>query len=307
VVRKGYLGTLAMGMLATVLATPCSAPLLTPVVTWSLSKPLAVTIAVCLVTGAGMALPYVLLTVLPGLLNRIPRAGNWMVHLKQAIGFMMLGFSVYLIFLFPPGWHRPLLYLCLLVGFCIWLGMATVHGATAGRRRYLARIVAVVLLVVGSVVFAVTSKTSPAADTEQAWVAELEDYQQQGRTVIVKFTANWCKNCLVLDKLIYKNQQFRDKLAETGTVLVIADWSYGDPAIKQTIYDLGGPGQALPFAAVFPGGDPEQPILLRGFYSLQDTLAALDEAARRAISTSVSHDGPPKRILQRDDHDRNYR
>ncbi len=291
VTRKGYLGVLGMGMLATVLATPCGAPLLGPVVAWSLGKTTMVMVVMFLIIGMGMALPYVLLTAFPTLLGRIPKSGNWMIRLKQAIGFAMLGFSIYLILLFPPGWWEPLFYFCLLLGFCVWLGMSVVNQTTQPLRRVLVRGVAIALVIAGSVGLSLTivPGTSVSADdtadvadgASEDWLTQLDNYKQQGQTVVVKFTANWCKNCAVLDKVIYKTQSFRDKLKETNARLIVADWSYGDEAIKQMIRKLGGSGQALPFAVVFPGSDPDNPILLRDFYSLEDVLDALDEAARR--------------------------
>jgi thiol:disulfide interchange protein len=288
VTRKGYIGALGMGMLATILATPCGAPLLGPVVAWAVGKTTMVMIAMFLIIGAGMALPYVLLTAFPTLLGRIPKSGNWMIRLKQAIGFAMLGFSVYLILLFPPGWWEPLLYYCLLLGFCVWLGMAVVNRTTQPLlRRILVRGVAIVLVIAGSVGLSLaivpgTISTADVADgANENWLTRLNDYKQQSHTIIVKFTANWCKNCAVLDKVIYKKQSFRDKLKETNARLIVADWSYSDEAIKQMIRKLGGPGQALPFAVVFPGSDPDNPILLRDFYSPEDVFNALDEAARR--------------------------
>jgi len=117
--------------------------------------------------------------------------------------------------------------------------------------------------------------------TGESWDSQRFHYLQQGRNVMVKFTANWCKNCAVLDKLIYKQKIFQDKLQQTDTSLVVADWSYDDPKIETMIRELGGEGQALPFAAVFPAKDPNHPILLRDFYSLQDAIAALEQAKNR--------------------------
>jgi len=282
VVRKGYLGALVMGMLATVLATPCGAPLLTPVLAWSLGKPLAVTIVVFLIIGAGMAVPYVLLTAFPRLLGRIPKGGNWMILLKHAIGFGMLAFCVYLILLFSPAWHSPLFYFCLLLGFCVWLGFTVVNYATPTKKRLLVRTIALILIIAGSwaLALSVAVKTEEPAEPAKHWLVQLEDYQQQKRSVIVKFTANWCKNCAVIDKIIYKNQVFKDKLSETKTTLVVADWSNEDADIERMLNELGG--KALPFAVVFPGGEPDNPIILRDFYSMEDVINALDKAYERS-------------------------
>lgn len=279
VVRQGVLGTVAMGMLTTVLATPCGAPLLTPVLAWSLAQPLAVTIGVFLIIGVGMAVPYVLLTAFPSLLNRVPRGGNWMIHLKHVIGFAMLGFTVYLLLLFPAGWRGPLLYYCLVLAFCVWLAFALVNRNSPPAKRWLARGVALIVVAVASVWLAQTPVNSAPVAVGTHWLDQVRDYQQQHRTVIVKFTANWCKNCQVLSKLVYDRQEFKDKLQQTHAALVVADWSDRDPQIDAMLKRFGTSG--IPFAAVFPGRDADHPILLRDMYTLEDALQALDDAARR--------------------------
>jgi thiol:disulfide interchange protein DsbD len=223
-----------------------------------------------------MAVPYVLLTAFPRLLGRIPKGGNWMILLKHAIGFGMLAFCVYLILLFSPVWHGPLFYFCLLLGFCVWLGLAVVNYATPTKKRLLVRTIALILLIAGSWALAVAVKTEKPGEAAKNWFAQLEDYQQQKRSVIVKFTANWCKNCTVIDKIIYKNPVFKDKLSETRTALVVADWSKEDADIERMLAKFGG--KALPFAVVFPGGEPDNPIILRDFYSMEDVINALDKA-----------------------------
>ncbi|MCP4708704.1 MAG: hypothetical protein GY869_08775 [Planctomycetes bacterium] len=278
--RQGYAGALGMGMLATVLATPCGAPLLGPVLAWSVVKPPVVTFVMFLIIGMGMAFPYVALTAFPRLMSRIPQAGNWMIRLKQAIGFAMLGFSVWIIFLFPVAWYKPLVYFCLVLGFCIWLGLSLGNPTVPVVKRYLARGIALVLVVASSVAFAMAPKVDKATSAEP-WHVQLARLQEQNQTVVVKFTANWCKNCAVLDKSIYKTDTFKNKLAETNTAFIVADWSYEDPSIKQVLVELGGPGQSLPFTAIYPGGDPEPPITLEAMYSMEDILGALDEAAKR--------------------------
>jgi thiol:disulfide interchange protein len=277
---KGYLSAMGMGMLATVLATPCGAPLLGGVLTWSLGKPLGVTMMVFMVIALGMALPYVLLTAWPGLLSRVPSAGSWMLRLKQAIGFAMLGFTVYLILLFPSPWIGPLLYYCVIMGICVWLALSLVNRNTPLVKRLVTRFVAVMLLAGASVLLMQTFDSAPPQDTTQSdlyWKDQLDGYQAQGKTVIVKFTANWCKNCATLDQLIYKTPTFKAALAAAAAELVVADFSYGDPQIKTMLTDLAGTSATLPFAAVFPG-DGDRPILLRDFYSLDNAISALQQA-----------------------------
>ncbi len=283
VVRGGYLGAFAMGMLATVLGTPCGAGLLSVILAWTASKPAVVTIIVFIIMGTGMGMPYVLLTSFPKLLNRMPRAGNWMLRLKQIMGFMMLGFSVWLLSLFPPVWQVPLLYFCVLMGFCVWMGFTAVNHSTPATKRTVVRFIALLLVVLGGLAMQkyVSSKEKEAdhsAVSTVKWYEQLANYKKQGRSVIVKFTANWCKNCAEVKHFVYDTPEFKKKLRDTNTALIIVDMSYGDARAKKMTQELGGPGQPLPFAVVFPGGRYDRPITLSGLYSLQDAMQALDKA-----------------------------
>ncbi len=111
----------------------------------------------------------------------------------------------------------------------------------------------------------------------QNWLAaRLVALHQEGRTVMVEFTADWCPNCKYVEQTVLKRQAFQDKLRQTGTELIIADWTQNDPAITEMLNRLGS--KSIPFAAIFPGKNPLQPIVLRDIYGLDAALAALDEA-----------------------------
>ncbi|MBN1845155.1 MAG: thioredoxin family protein [Sedimentisphaerales bacterium] len=281
VVRKGYVGALGMGILATLLATPCSAPLLGPVLAWSLAKPLAVTVGVFIMVGVGMAAPYVVLTAFPRLLRRLPKAGAWMVRLKQALGFVMLAVAAYLIFLFEPGWHVPLVMFCVVLALALWLGMQVVNFAAPAGRRRLARAAALLLVGLGGLYLYASVRTTPAADKEKFSLADLLAAHERGQGVFVEFTADWCPNCKYVEKTVLNRAAFRERLAATNTRLLIADWTRFDPDITRLLNELGS--KSIPFAAVFPGGiDYLEPIVLRDIYTLDTALQALDRTRPKA-------------------------
>jgi len=277
--RQGYLGVFAMGILTTILATPCGAPLLTPVLAWSLAKPLAVTVLVFMIIGASMALPYVLLTAFPSLLNRIPKAGNWMITLKELLGFAMLAFTVYLLLLFPPAKIGPLLYFCLALAFALWLVFHAVTPRTAAAWKFVARLAAVMVLGVASVLLYYDWK-SPAPDAASAraipWTQQRDSALEKNQVVVVKFTANWCKNCLYLDKTLYKTPAFQDYLRQHNVELVIADWSKPDAAIESALQTFNQ--LALPVAAIYHPAAPERPIVLTNLYTQQALIDAIEQA-----------------------------
>ena len=276
VVREGYLGAFGMGLLATLLATPCSAPLLGPVLTWSLSRPPAVTMMVFLVIGIGMAAPYMLLTAFPGLMNKVPKAGPWMIRLKQGLSIVMLGVSTYLVFLFPASWHLPLIVFCLILTFAIWLGWQVVGLSSTPTRKVWARGIALGVMVGGSVLSWqwVRPRDSgiEAAPFSQEKLLALHD---KSENVMVEFTADWCPNCKVVELTVLSREVFKRKLKETNTQLLIADWTEHDPLIKDLLAKLGS--HSIPFTAVFPGNDPLKPFVLRDIYTLDSILDVLEK------------------------------
>ncbi len=274
IVREGYLGALGMGVLATLLATPCSAPLLGPVLAWSLSKPTAITVLVFIVVGIGMSAPYVVLTAFPKLLQKIPKAGNWMIRLKEGLGFVMLGVAAYLIFLFPAKWQLPLIIFCLLMALAAWLGMRVVNYASSTKRKVWARGVALVILALGIGYVHQAVKETKASEYEEYSLAKLIEYNQQGQNVMVEFTADWCPNCKYVELTVLSRDKFKKQLAKTNTILMIADWTHKDPAITELLNELGS--KSIPFTAVFPGKDSMHPIVLRDIYTLDTVLDVLD-------------------------------
>ncbi len=279
--RKGYAGVFGMGMLATVLATPCGAPLMGSVLTWALQKPLPIMVLMFLLIGAGMAAPYVVLMAFPALLNRLPRSGNWMIRVKQIIGFAMIGFSIYLILLFQPQWRGALLYFCLILAFGVWLFFSVANHAMPAGKRWMTRLIAILIIAAGALWLA-QPKAAPADSGKPqpgAWKMQLQQHLDQGKTVVVKFTADSCKNCKVLKKIVYERQEFLDKLAQTDAVLIIADKTYGDPEADEAMRAFNQ--IALPFTLVYPAKDPGNPIPLRDMHSMDDILKTLDEAAAR--------------------------
>ena len=265
IVRRGYIGVFLMGILATILATPCGAPLLGPVLVWLVNKPVLVTVAVFLIIGVGMAAPYVALTAIPGLLNRVPRAGNWMLHLKRILGFAIMAYAGYLIGKFPSGWFIPLLYYCVLAAFCIWMGLNLVNFNTPSVKRYLVRAVALAILIAGALWLFETPKQSAAASDAAEVLTKLREYQQEQKTVVLKFTADWCSNCKVLEKRVYGTQEYRDKLTALNAVLLIADMTEKEPLLEDMLEQLAGPAQGLPLWPFFPGRPRTIPFYCRNY------------------------------------------
>ncbi len=276
IVREGYLGAFGMGVLATLLATPCSAPLLGPVLAWSLSKTMGITVMVFLVIGLGMAVPYVLLTAFPKLMNKIPKAGSWMIRLKQGLGFVMLGVSGFLIFLFPGEWQFPLVIFCVCLALGLWLAMQVVNAASPPNKRLAGRLCGLLVVVLGGWFVYSSVDTQITHSGNNFELAKLVELNQQGEHVMVEFTASWCLNCKVVEKTVLDRDEFKSELDRKNVTLMIADISnntYESAVINKLLKQLGS--ESIPFTAIFPGDNPMEPIVLRDIYTLDTILEAL--------------------------------
>ena len=253
---RGYAGSVAMGLLAAILSTPCSFGILTVAFVWVQGQSLPLGTLAIMVIGLGMALPYAILTLMPGVLGRLPRAGRWMELFKQALGFVLLIIAVKMIEGLPEGSKINVLYFAVVLGFCIWMWGSWVTFGTNLSRKVLIRTIAVILAVL-----AYRSLFAPELiewkDYNAALVAKAE---AAGRPVLIKFTAGWCTNCKVIDRLVYQRKDIADLIEKKGILAIKADTSkeglpatnalkniYNEPAVPVTVLLLPGRDEPVRF------------------------------------------------------------
>jgi len=250
--RGGHLGAFATGGLAVILATPCTAPFMAAALGAALAMPAASAIGVFLALGLGLAAPYALLGVFPGLARRLPRPGAWMERLRQGLGFPMLATAAWLVWVLAQGSGRDGALLALAGGVAIaaglWaLGLAQRGGA--GRGSILGR-AAAVAAVLAAIALLPRLSASPAvaadAGTAEPWSeARVDDLRAAGRPVFVNATAAWCITCQVNERVALRTAAVQEAFAETGVTYLRADWTRGDPAIGALLRAYGREGVPL--------------------------------------------------------------
>jgi thiol:disulfide interchange protein DsbD len=290
--REGYGGAFMNGVLATALATPCTAPFLGTALGFAFAQPPAWIMAFFLTIGAGLAAPYVALSLHPAWLRRLPKPGAWMDTFKQAMGLLLMATLVWLLWVLgrqtgAEGIAAALAFLLALGTGCWLMGMS-------GRRGGLRALAALALalggywffperhLRVGGAAPPAQSSGASQSDGGIAWepfdVRRVEELAAQGRMVFIDFTADWCTTCKVNEKLALETEAVRAAFARHRVAAVKADWTRRDPAIGAVLAQFGRSG--VPLYVILPPGRASQPAVLPEAITQGIVTQALDEAAR---------------------------
>jgi thiol:disulfide interchange protein len=275
---KGYSGAVGTGFLAAILSTPCGFGILAFAFGWAQTQHWLVATIVIMVIGVGMAVPYAILTSIPGLLKRLPKPGQWMELFKQGIGFVLLIIAVKLIGALPQAYRTNVLYFAVILGFCVWMWGGWVSFNTKPARKWLIRISAGLIVFAGGWVFLPT----PAGDLV-AWQdydeAVIENALAEGKPVLIKFTADWCLSCQAIDKVVYHNEEIAQLIEEKEVVAIKADTTLDKyPATLALKNKYNEPG--VPVTILFlPGTD--EPVRLREILFKEKLIELLQELSSK--------------------------
>jgi thiol:disulfide interchange protein/DsbC/DsbD-like thiol-disulfide interchange protein len=265
--RQGYSGSFFTGVLAVVVATPCTAPFMGAALGYALAQSSAVTFAVFTALALGLSAPYVALTLQPAWTRLLPRPGAWMEVLKQAVAVPIFATAIWLAWVLVRGYGADMLP-ALLSSFLL----LAIAGWFLGRwpaKRWAASVAAVILIGVIAVSvlaprkFAAASTSAATAESQtgwEPWTAEaVSRYQAQGRPVLVDFTASWCLSCQVNERVALDQPSVEKAFQDNNVALLKADWTRGDDAITQTLAVLGRSG--VPAYALYVPGETSPRLL----------------------------------------------
>jgi thiol:disulfide interchange protein/DsbC/DsbD-like thiol-disulfide interchange protein len=284
-----YRGSFLTGVLATVVATPCTAPFMGVAVGAALVRPSAEALGIFGMLGVGMATPYVVLSSWPGLLRSVPRPGAWMETLKQALAFPMFAVSAWLVWVFglQTGMDGAgaLLGCLVLVGFAAW-AVGRWPAVTSTRWALVtSRLVASLAVVAAGAAAWRGVRSEPAAASVSEATAGastwrpfeeglVETQRRAGRPVFVDFTAAWCISCQVNERLVLSDDAVLDAFRARGVVLVKADWTRREPDITRALASFGRSG--VPLYVLYPPDPAAGPKLLPAMLTTGIVLDALD-------------------------------
>jgi thiol:disulfide interchange protein len=284
--RSGASGDFFTGVLAVVVAAPCTAPMMFQALAWAFTASTAAALLVFFGLGLGLA-PFLLIAYIPALARLLPKPGAWMDTFKQLLAFPLYFTAVWLVWVLAKQRGADAVALwavsAVLLAFAAW---AWTHAQLRSARW--ARVAAVVAML--AALWPVWSIPQLAADTRRAATQSsdalsvpfseqrLADLRKSGRVVLVNMTADWCVSCKANEKAVFARDGFRDALHAANAVYMVGDWTDVDPAITAYLQRYKAVG--VPLYVVYPRGGGEGTVLPT-LLTPQTMRDALEQAASK--------------------------
>jgi thiol:disulfide interchange protein DsbD len=282
--RSGLTGTFFTGVLATTVATPCTAPFMGAALGFALFAPAAVAIGVFLALGLGLAAPYLAATLSPGWRRVLPKPGAWMDFVKQLLAFPLYGTVAWLLWVLiqevGPEPALGALFGLVLVAFAVWIYGRTRLAAPLGRS------LGTGLAAAGSAaaIFLAASLTATGGGTlppntggqgglryEPFTPQRLSALEAEGKPVFVNLTASWCVTCLINERVALDSEAVRKAFDERGIVPLKGDWTSQNPEITEFLQQFGRSG--VPLYLLYTGNGA--PLMLPQILTAASVLDAL--------------------------------
>lgn len=266
---SGYRGDFFTGVLAVVLATPCTAPFMGAALAYAFTGPVVGALLVFLLLGLGLALPFLLIGFVPALARFLPKPGVWMETLKQLLAFPLYATAAWLVWVLAKQRGADAAGLWLAAAILLALAAWAWTRARSGGGRWGLALAPLALLAALWPVQGIGKLPVPMANHAQNDVAApysdkaLAALRAQGRVVFVNMTADWCVSCKANEKAVFSRPGFREALTRANAVYMIGDYTNVDPAISAFLKRYGAVG--VPLYVVYPrhGGKEEVlPVLL---------------------------------------------
>ena len=278
-------GSFALGILAAVLSTPCTAPFMGAAAAWAATQTPLITLSTFAAIGSGMALPYLLLSAFPSLVNRMPKAGPASELIKQVMGLFMLAAAAYFVGVgisallsTPPNPSSKLFWwpvMALVAAGGAWLALRTLQLAS----RKITKIIFVglgLILIAVPIWGAVRLVDKGPIDWIHYTPERFDAAIRQNKVVLLDFTAEWCLNCKALEEGVLHDHRTVAALEQTEVVPMKVDITGNNPAGKAKLKEVGS--LTVPLLVVFsPGG---QLVFKSDFYTVDQVLKAIKQAQK---------------------------
>ncbi|MFK7730516.1 MAG: protein-disulfide reductase DsbD family protein [Pseudomonadales bacterium] len=253
--KSGHSGSFFTGVLAVVVASPCTAPFMGAALGFALVQPPIMALTIFAALGLGMAAPFLLLVGIPALARGLPRPGAWMNTFKEWMAIPLFITAIWLIWVVgrQTGVNGMALVLCgcVLIYMALWFWQA---GSLAKRA---AAVIALILAIAALAGPWLQQRTEPTASAGSVYSAErVLELRASGKPVFVNFTADWCITCLANERVALSQDAVLSAFRDGNVAYLKGDWTNSDPAITEVLAQYGRSG--VPLYLLFPA-DPSAP------------------------------------------------
>lgn len=281
----GYSGSFFTGVLATVVASPCTAPFMGTALGFAISQPTVVALTVFVALGLGMAAPVLILSCSPALLKFMPRPGVWMENFKELMAFPLYATVIWLAWV--VGNQAGATGMAMVLSGCLLIGLALWFWSHHILRRGLSLAAAIIAIWLLTSPLLTPTSTRPVTDGIVSYDSTvLEDLRQRQQRVFVDVTADWCITCLANERLTLSTDKVQQAFRNAGIVYMKADWTNQDPGITALLQQYQRSG--IPLYLMFPA-DPTKPaVVLPQILTVNLVLDAIGETESAASSTNIA-------------------
>ncbi len=275
--RKGLSGSFFTGVLAVVVASPCTAPFMGTALGFALTQPPYVAMMIFVALGAGMAAPLLLLSYSATARNKMPKPGPWMETLKQFLAFPLYATAIWLFWV--AGRQTGVNTMALALSGALLLAMGLWLWRYHGWRKGMALACVVGALFIGT---STPAERSLASDTPPWSETQLDELRGSSQAVFVDVTADWCITCIANEQAVLMTDEVSNAFKAHNVAYMVADWTHYNPKIGEYLQKHGRNG--IPFYIVYPADQSQEPIILPQILTRSVVLKALTKAGRKPIA-----------------------
>ncbi len=256
--RHGLAGSFFTGVLAVVVATPCTAPLMGAAIFFAFTQPWYISLLVIQMLGLGLALPYVILTFSPRLLSLFPKPGIWMESFKQFLAFPMFGATIWLVWVLSQQAGSTGVLLSLsgigFIAFGLWIYGTLSHDRHKGAWHIFKIVIALIFILIAlsftqTIRMAEPYESQITHSDQKNWDVfspeNLAQARAENKPVFVNMTAAWCITCLANERIALSSDNVKNLFKEKDITYLKGDWTNHDPVITSYIKSFGRSGVPL--------------------------------------------------------------
>jgi thiol:disulfide interchange protein DsbD len=243
-----YISSFMTGVLAVIVASPCTAPFMGAAIGYALIQPSSITVPVFLSLGIGFSLPYLMLALFPGLISKMPKPGEWMNTLKEFFAFPMFATALWLLWVFSLQTSIDslisLLITILILSILFWM----ISKISSGKIKFIIFISGFILIFsqLNFIKMEVNSLKNTDSQSASEWSIDIEsEFKELNQAYLINYTAAWCITCQANDKLALSRPAVKSYLESNNIKYIVADWTNRDDKILKVLKSYGRTGVPL--------------------------------------------------------------